>query len=147
MVLVRNQGQMYYSLARSPLRLPGSADIYTHYIYIYIYVCIYIYIYIIWYFCHEVSTCDPRGLPRGEAAHGGLVGAAQPGRGQVSRDRLQPREGALGVLGRFGRRTLQLWGMEHGIYLYLYLISYIYIIILEIEYGWIWRTFSPNSIS
>ena len=26
-VLVRNQGQMYYSLARSPLRLPGSADI------------------------------------------------------------------------------------------------------------------------
>ena len=26
MVVVRNKGQKYYSLARSPLRLPGSAD-------------------------------------------------------------------------------------------------------------------------
>ena len=25
-VVVRNKGQKYYSLARSPLRLPGSAD-------------------------------------------------------------------------------------------------------------------------
>ena len=29
-VVVRNKGQKYYSLARSPLRLPGSADIYIY---------------------------------------------------------------------------------------------------------------------
>ena len=29
-VVVRNKTQKYYSLARSPLRLPGSADIYIY---------------------------------------------------------------------------------------------------------------------
>ena len=51
------EGRMSYSLARSPLRLPGSADIiylqlYIYYTYIYTYILhtylyIYIYIYII----------------------------------------------------------------------------------------------------
>ena len=44
-VVVRNKGQKYYSLARSPLRLPGSAE--SADIYIYIYICIlYVFIYI-----------------------------------------------------------------------------------------------------
>ena len=46
-VVVRNKGQKYYSLARSPLRLPGSAESADIYIYMYI-ICIYIYIHSIY---------------------------------------------------------------------------------------------------
>ena len=62
-VVVRNKSQKYYSLARSPLRLPGSADIHVIfiknpraniYIYIiyYIYYIYYIYIYILYIYIY-----------------------------------------------------------------------------------------------